>query len=190
MMEESETYHLAEDESIVAKAAFNPVIKTYLFWYVFFIMIITVVGIPVALVWMLGWGQWYSRKFYEKMWCVLTNKSLRLRNGLIFQVEKTIPLENIQDLTFLEGPLLKAWNLSMIKVETAGSSHQYGSQMRLIGVINAHQFRNQVLSQRSLVKQNGAISSVGQETVLLEIRNLLKDIKAELQKNPHDGSKS
>ncbi len=182
-MEESPDYHLAEDEYIIAKAAFNPLIKSYLFWYVFFMMFITIVGIPVALAWALGWGQWYSRKFYEKMWCVLTNKNLRLRNGIILQIEKTIPLENIQDLTFLEGPVLKAWNLSMIKVETAGSSHQYGSQMRLIGVIDAHQFRSKVLSQRSHAKQGTVSVPRSQDAaVLVEIRDLLRDIKAELQK--------
>jgi putative membrane protein len=183
-METPQDYHLGDDEYVIATAAFNPIVKTYLFWYIFFFMFITVIGIPVALVWALGWGQWYSRKFYEKMWCVLTNRNLRLRNGLIIQIEKTIPLENIQDLTFLEGPVLKAWNLSMIKVETAGSSHQYGSQMRLIGVIDAHQFRGKVLSQRSLSRQNNGGASVSQDTILAEIRDLLKEIKEELQKRP------
>ncbi len=180
-------FHLAEDEYVIAKAAFNPVVKAYLFWYVFFVLLLTVIGIPVALVWALGWGQWYSRKFYEKMWCILTNKNLRLRNGLIIQIEKTIPLENIQDMTFLEGPILKAWNLSMIRVETAGSSHQYGSQMRLIGVIDAHQFRGQVLSRRSLAKQGGGIASGSQETTLAEIRDVLKEIREELRRRPAKG---
>ncbi|MDJ1481156.1 PH domain-containing protein [Cytophagaceae bacterium YF14B1] len=182
-MDQSTEFHLSPDESEILKADFNPVVKTYIFWYILVILVSTVIGIPVALVWVLGWGQWYSRKFYENMVCVLTTKNLRLRNGIIFQIEKTIPLENIQDLTFLEGPILKAWHLSMIKVETAGSSHQYGSQMKLIGVINAHEFRSKVLTQRSLTKSSGTLPPESQTAILTEIRDLLREIRDNTKSN-------
>ena len=72
--------------------------------------------------------------------------------GILFTVDKTIPLENIQDLTFYEGPVLRHFNLDMLKVETAGQGGHSGNQMKLIGVVDAHDFRKKVLEQRELVK--------------------------------------
>lgn len=40
------------------RAAFNPLIRPYLVVAVGFSMIITVIGIPLAIVWFLGLGQW------------------------------------------------------------------------------------------------------------------------------------
>jgi putative membrane protein len=134
------------DQPIVAQ--FNPIIKTYILFYVGLILIITVIGIPLALIWFLGVGQWYSKHYFEKLSCELTDKNLRFRKGILFQVEKTIPLENIQDMTFVEGPLLRAFNLTIIKVETAGQTLNHGNAMSLIGIYNSDLFRDQVLERR------------------------------------------
>jgi len=44
---------------------------------------------------------------------------LEFKKGIFFRVEKTIPLENIQDLTFNEDPLLRYLDLRVLKIETA-----------------------------------------------------------------------
>lgn len=134
------------DQPIVAQ--FNPIIKTYILLYVGLIMISTIIGIPFALIWFLGVGQWYSKHYFAKLFCELTDKNLRFRKGILFQVEKTIPLENIQDMTFVEGPLLRAFNLTVIKVETAGQTLHQGNEMSLIGIYNADLFRETLLARR------------------------------------------
>lgn len=134
------------DQPIVAK--FNPIIKTYILMYAGIIMISTIIGIPFALIWFLGVGQWYSKHYFEKLSCELTDKNLRFRKGILFQIEKTIPLENIQDMTFVEGPLLRAFNLTVIKVETAGQTQHQGNEMSLIGIYNADLFREALLERR------------------------------------------
>ena len=40
----------------------------------------------------------------------------KFRKGILFRVEKTIPLENIQDVTFIEGPILRLYHLSILRV--------------------------------------------------------------------------
>jgi len=35
----------------------------------------------------------------------------QFKKGMMFRVEKTIPLENIQDLTFLDNPFLRWFDL-------------------------------------------------------------------------------
>jgi len=134
-------------------AEFNPLIKPYLVITIGFSIAMTIIGLPVALIWFLGVGQWWARHYFEKLECVLSENSLRYRKGIIFQVEKTIPLENIQDVTFIEGPLLKRFHLSILKFETAGQSAGQAHDMKLIGIIDAHHYRSQILAARQALKR-------------------------------------
>ena len=169
---------MTENEPILIKAEFNPIVKTYIMLYVFGILLVTFVGIPFAIVWICGLGQWYSRHYYDKLYCVLTEKHLRFRMGILFTIDKTIPLENIQDLTFYEGPVLRHFNLAMLKVETAGQGDHSGNQMKLVGVVDAHVFRSRVLGQREKVKKG----LVDRDPAGNEQTELLKKIAATLEK--------
>ncbi len=169
---------MTDNENILIKAEFNEILKTYIFVYVLGILLITIVGIPLAIVWLCGLGQWYSRHFYEKLYCVLTEKNLRFRMGILFTVDKTIPLENIQDLTFYEGPVLRHFNLAMLKVETAGQSEHSGNQMKLVGVVDAHVFRQSVLVQREKVKTGLVNKNAGSDKQI----ELLEKIVSSLEK--------
>jgi putative membrane protein len=176
---------MTENEPIIIKAEFNPIVKTYILLYVCGILLVTIVGIPLAIVWLCGVGQWYSRHYYDKLYCVLTEKHLRFRMGILFTIDKTIPLENIQDLTFYEGPVLKHYNLAMLKVETAGQAEHSGNHMKLVGVVDAHVFRATVLDQRELVKKGmtGNNASSNDQTELLKrIAESLDKIEANLRK--------
>jgi len=173
-----------DNEKILINAEFNPIVKTYILLYVFSFLCVIIVGLPLAIIWICGVGQWYSRHFYDKLYCVLTEKHLRFRMGILITIDKTIPLENIQDLTFYEGPLLKHFNLAMLKVETAGQSQHSGNQMKLVGIIDAHVFRNTVLVQREIVKLNLSRSpDDGAQTQVLEkISATLERIEQNLKK--------
>lgn len=94
-------------------------------------------------------------------------------------MEKTIPLENIQDVTFIEGPLLKHFNLCILKLETAGHSDPHSSQMNLIGIIEAPEFRSAILARRREIMEarNGQDSA----NVFTEIRDTLLRIEQHLK---------
>ena len=160
--------------STLIQAKFNPLIKPYLVLYVGFILLVTIVLIPMALVWFCGVGQWWARHYFDKLECELGPRALRYRKGILFQVEKTIPLENIQDITFIEGPILKHFQLSILKFETAGQSHGQAHDMQLIGIVDADAFRNLIFQAREQMKAamsqgNEATSnaSSGEEQLLL-----------------------
>ncbi|MCG8576012.1 MAG: PH domain-containing protein [Flavobacteriales bacterium] len=168
---------------VIAKAQFNPKIKSYILVIMGLFFSITLFGIPLAIVWFLGLGQWISRKFYESLECELNERHLEYKKGAFFKVEKTIPLENIQDLTFVDNPFLRWFDLRIIKIETAGSSSQNGSDMKLIGIIEAENFKRQVLTERDRLTnklQTGSSITEGQldsnTELLTEIRDLLKVI--------------
>ena len=160
----------------IIKAEFNTVLKTYILLYVAFFLFISIIGIPFCIIWLCGAGQWYSRHYFDKLECVLTDKNLRFKKGIIVQFEKTIPLENIQDMSFIEGPLLRHFNLCVLKIETAGgSAHNMANQMSLVGIKNAHEFRLKVLEQRTLLKQYQ--SGGTDQNVMVEIKNSLLRIE-------------
>lgn len=167
---------------IIEKAGFNPILKVYILLYVGFFLIISVIGIPIALAWFLGLGQWYSKHYFEKLECTLTDKNLKFKKGIIVQFEKTIPLENIQDISFIEGPLLRYFSLCILKIETAGGSAHYANTMNLVGIIDAAHFRLKVMELRNLLKHNYSIQN--DQTVLFDIKaSLLRIENLLVQKN-------
>jgi putative membrane protein len=172
------------ESNLIQMAEFNPKIKTYILLVVAFFLIISVVGIPLLIFWLLGLGQYISRRYYENLKCKLTNRHLEFKKGVLFKVEKTIPLENIQDLTFIENPFLKYLDLRILKIETAGQSNPQGSDMKLIGIIKSSDFKEKVLYQRELLKtenrsENRQTETSNEQTnnILMEIRDILNDIK-------------
>ena len=172
---------------IIREATFSPKIKTYILLSVGFFLLVTIIGIPFLLIWLLGFGQFVSKRYYENLKCKLTTRHLIFSKGAFFMVEKTIPLENIQDLTFLQNPILNLLELRVLKIETAGSSNPHGSDMKLIGIVQAEEFKQQVLEQREVLVRKPAdeISVKKDESleVLLEIRDLLKEIRSTKKKN-------
>ncbi len=171
-----------KEARIIQEATFSIKIKTYILLSVGFFLLITIIGIPFLLIWLLGFGQYVSKRYYENLKCKLTTRHLIFSKGAFFMVEKTIPLENIQDLTFLQNPILNLLELRVLKIETAGSSNPHGSDMKLMGIVQAEEFKQQVLEQRELLIRKPddtiSVSKDGESLeVLREIRDLLKDMK-------------
>lgn len=176
---------MKKDPVIIKQAEFNERIRKYIFWVVMFYLFISLAGIPLIFLWVAGLGQIISRRYYERLECQLTETHLEFKKGVLFRVEKTIPLENIQDLTFLDNPFLRWFDLRILKIETAGASNPQGSDMKLIGIIDTPAFKEMVLEQRSVIRNKnlsestGASTALGDESIALlkEIRDLLKELK-------------
>lgn len=171
------------------QAEFHPRLHTYLFWYGAFALIASIIGIVLLPIWVLGYGQWYARRYVELMECELTERHLRFRKGILFQTEHTIPLDNIQDLAFKEGPLLRYFDLSILKIETAGHSAQSGTDMTIYGITDGADFRNKALAQRDyLTDRRGTErptrddeeppSAERIEQLLVEIRDAIRNLEA------------
>jgi putative membrane protein len=136
----------------IQRAQFNPLIKPFLILKVGLALTCTIVGIPLALVWFLGVGRWWARHYFERLECELGERSLRFRKGILVTTEKTIPLENIQDVTFIEGPVLRRFQLATLKFETAGHSVGQASDMHLTGIIDAQAFRTRIMAAREALR--------------------------------------
>lgn len=169
----------------IHSATFNPKVKAYIFIVVLFYLITSVIGILLIPFWIFGLGQWLSNKFFHTLSCTLTNKNLQFSKGLIIHIEKTIPLENIQDLSFIGGPVLRYFGLTLIRVETAGGggSHHTSNMMSMLGVEKAEEFKLMILQQREiLIKEKSGFQPQVQPAdadnkLLAEIRDELREIK-------------
>lgn len=174
---------MANEKHVILKAEFNPIIRNYILMTGTFFLLLTVIGIPLLIFWLFGLGQYFGKRYYESLYCELTTRHLRFKKGPFFKVEKTIPLENIQDLTFVDNPILQWFDLRILKIETAGSSNPHGSDMKLIGIIDTERFKEEVLAQRELLVSAKNASpeepSSNQElmTMLAEIKTLLTQIR-------------
>jgi len=149
------TQSSSDKAQTLVEATFNPRIKTYINVLVLIICCITIFGIILIPFWLI-FGRMYLNRYFDSLFCELTTRALKFRKGVLFQVERTIPLDKIQDLTFREGPLLRYFGLSTLKIETAGQSAQGGTDMSLIGIVDAREYREKVIDQRDKITDLGA----------------------------------
>jgi len=163
------------DDKVIELAEFNPKIINYLFWFGVFILFISLAGIPILVLWILGLGQYFSKNYYNSLECTLSDTKLSYKKGFIFKVEKNIPLENIQDLTFIDNPLLKYFGLKIIKIETASNNPNGLHDMKLTGIVNPERFRDKILGTRN--KLNNRFRNAPEQSPQKEMVELLKDIK-------------
>ena len=63
---------------------------------------------------------------YEKRWYVVTDRSLRVRQGVVTVQEMTITFANIQNISISQGPIQRILRLSDLRVDTAGGGGDMG----------------------------------------------------------------
>ncbi len=182
---------------IVEEARFDPRLPKYYLLQTVLVLFLCIITIPLIPIWLVvGWG--FHKRQYDALSCELTSRSLNIRRGVIFKVQKNIPLDKITDLAVNEGPLLRYLGLCSLQIETAGGGQ--GSAMGqaiLSGVMDALEFRDKVLTQRDRVTQGTLDAPVGAgaqatsfvpetdtaagSTVLVEIRDTLQRIEQQLK---------
>lgn len=174
--------------TVLHTARFNPLYRPYLVITIGLTMIVSIIGIPLALLWFCGVGQWWARHYYDLLQCQLSDRALRFRKGILVQVEKTIPLENIQDVTFIEGPLLRHFHLATLKLETAGQSVGQAHDMHLTGIIDAMAFRERILAGRKAARA-AAVEPTDERVLLAQVVARLDRIAALLDRSRDDAER-
>ena len=174
-------------ELIIKKADFNPKVCTYWLISGTIILTLTIVGIPLLILW-LPLGLFVTRRYLGRMECILTDRTVKVKKGILVRVEKTIPLEKITDMGMLQGPIMRYFGLHKLTVETAGQSGQ-GALVALTGIRDAEQFREMVLNQRDQLTDTPSRAAsalqdditIESSAVLVEIRDTLIRIETNLE---------
>jgi hypothetical protein len=75
-----------------------------------------IVGFIVQALWSLA----LLRLDFEQRWYIVSDRSLRIREGLVRLHEKTMTFANIQHVTIRQGPLQRLLRIADLQVRTAG----------------------------------------------------------------------
>lgn len=97
---------------------------------------------------------WFAVRIdYDLRHYIVTDRSLRVREGAWIVKEMTLTYANVQNLRIVQGPLQRVFGISDLLVDTAGGGaagkHEGGAgsghQVRLAGVENAREVRDLIL---------------------------------------------
>jgi uncharacterized membrane protein YdbT with pleckstrin-like domain len=121
----------------------------------------------VLLALIVGWSYMTVRLDYEMRWYKVSDRSLRIREGVFFVREMTMTFANIQNLSITQGPLQRYFGIYDLKVQTAGGGgaatpqqQQQAFQLQMHvgyfrGVDNAEEIRNLIRERLRLIKDSG-----------------------------------
>ncbi|HCE46640.1 MAG TPA: hypothetical protein DET40_24090 [Lentisphaeria bacterium] len=104
---------------------------------------------------------------YEMRWYKITDRSLRIREGVVFVREMTLTFANIQNISISQGPIQRFFGIADLKVETAGGGavaqpdHNAQSQLFSMhvgifrGIDNYDEVRDTMLSRLKKRRDSG-----------------------------------
>lgn len=97
---------------------------------------------------------------YELRWYIVTDRSLRIRSGIVSVQELTLTFANIQEIRVSAGPLQVLLGLADVEVRTAGGSAAPGVAGgahigRFEGVDNANAIRDLIVERLRIYRDSG-----------------------------------
>jgi uncharacterized membrane protein YdbT with pleckstrin-like domain len=140
-----------------------------LFWAVYILSVLPMTDLPQAVVWgvriieIFAWmlfiaeaivGWMIVRLDYEMRWYMVSDRAIRIREGIATVREKTVALANIQNIAIRQGPLQRYLGIADVEVKTAGGGGEsepgkhgkkHGEPMHVAffrGVDNANEIRD------------------------------------------------
>ncbi len=161
----------------------------YLFWTVMWITAVTVVGIPFMPIIAIIYWVWYAPRYREFHTLELTETGITSKRGVVFRSQTNVPLDRITDVSVHQGPLMRNFGVYKVTIESAGQTQMQGAAS-IIGVVEPYPFRDAVLENVELLKNQTAVASApetggiamtssdAQLQLLGEIRDILARIEA------------
>ena len=110
------------------------------------------------------------------MSATITERKLVVKRGILNKEEKSIPLEKITDVAMVQGPLMRLFNLHRLSFETAGQSAQ-GALVSLIGINDAANFRETILTQKDQIASGSKSSPRSTENDKTEMSQLIDSVE-------------
>ncbi len=104
---------------------------------------------------------------FEYRWYMVTDRSLRIREGLFKVQERTMTFSNIQNVSIRQGPLQRLFGISDLEVRTAGGggsqggsgkNNEFSDNLHLgyfKGVANAPEIRDTILERLRRLRSAG-----------------------------------
>lgn len=161
MKPDAPSHMSALDAAIVAEARFEPRLRIYVYARSMIGLTLSVIGLPLVPFWaVIGWF-WWSRRYVATLRCVVTPRRLAIAQGVILRQDVLVPLDRLQDVSLIQGPLLEALGLQTLKFETGAQTDfvdpyrgfvrgAFGlAGLKLVGAIDAARLKDHVLEMRA-----------------------------------------
>lgn len=125
---------------------------------------------------------------YELRWYMLSDRAIRIREGILTIREKTIALANVQNLAIRQGPLQRALGIADVEVKTAGGGGSGetdgkkggGEPMHVAyfrGVANAEEIRD-LVREGVRVQKNAGLGDPDEPEPHDAVAELLREAQA------------
>ncbi len=143
---------------VLTSVPHRPIILRFLGWMEIFGILAFVAQLPVTFL--------LVRLDFEMRWYIVTDRSLRIREGVWKVNEMTMTFDNVQDVAIRQGPIERLFGISNLRVRTAGggaSSNPHDAQSEeksghigyFRGVDNAAEIRDLVLERLKRIRDAG-----------------------------------
>lgn len=130
---------------------------------------------------------------FEKRWYVVTDRSLRVRDGIVQVREATVTFANIQNISISQGPIQRLLGIADLRVDTAGGggavSHGKHGMPNLHtvwfrGVDNANEIKELMQQRLRQLKDSGLgdheeLTLAPNVTVSANVLAALREVRAE-----------
>ena len=110
-------------------------------WAIWFLSWVAQTGVPWQVLWLMRVAELFAilavafralfgwmlvRLDYELRWYMLSDRAIRIREGITTIREKTMALANIQNISIKQGPLQRFLGIADVEVKTAGGGGEAG----------------------------------------------------------------
>ena len=124
---------------------------------------------------------------FEKRWYVVTDRSLRIREGVINVREMTVMFANIQNVSVMQGPIQRPLGIADLQVETAGGGGAHANQKQLgpnlhtawfRGINNAEEVKLLIQERLRALKDSGLGHHEEMSTAVIATPAFLEALRA------------
>lgn len=126
---------------------------------------------------------WWIPLYYRTMVYTLTTTEISWRRGVWFRQTGIVPYNRITNIDIIQGPLMRYFNISSLRIQTAGYSAQAMAELRLHGIERPEVLRDGILgyvrgslpvATETVTRPEGGDTSTQMLAELREIRKLLE----------------
>jgi len=108
-----------------------------------------------------GWYLFWVGKYYQTIFFELKDDEVTWKRGVWFRKTGIVPYDRITNIDIYQGPLMRHFGFSSIKLQTAGYSAQARSEITLEGIAAAEELRETIMS---LIRESRRVSGSSDAT--------------------------
>ena len=135
-------------------------------------------GLAVLVVLFIIW----TRLYYGSMWYELHDDEMRWKRGVIFRRTGIVPYNRITNIDIRQGPVMRAFDISTLSIQTAGYSGKAQAEIRIEAIVHAEELRELI---RTMVRVSNGGDGTGsggavpaRVTGSADLQQVLEDMRA------------